>query len=145
MAVGPVRFFTAVSGPEDPLHEVGMIRRREQRQPIDASVLANPVADGDVIRMDVFGKARSLGLLGCKEPLLALGDLIEPSMCFYARFGHAQYYDLIEVLCKPRNRRNGIEQTKIRTPVPYRHGRADILNDTSPFENNHSLDAEKSG
>ncbi len=70
--------------------------------------------------MDAFGKARSLGLLGCKEPLLALGDFIEPSMCFYAMFAPAQFLTLSEVLCKPQNRRNGIEQTKIRAPTPYK-------------------------
>jgi hypothetical protein len=65
-----------------------VFRRWEQRKPIDAAVLAKPVAGVDVIWMSVFGKTRSLGLLGRKEPLLAFGDLIEPPVRFCAEFGH---------------------------------------------------------
>jgi hypothetical protein len=80
-------------------------------------VLANPVARLGVVRMGVFREARSFGLLGREEPLLTLGDLIEPPVCFCARFGQAQYLNLIEVLCKIRSRRRDVEQSGISTSV----------------------------
>ena len=88
MAVDSLGFFAAVSGPEGPLRQVGMVCRREQRKPIDASVLTKPVASMDVIRVSVFGKTRSLSLLCREESLLAFGNLIEPPVRLYAGPGH---------------------------------------------------------
>jgi hypothetical protein len=46
------------------------------RKPVDAAMLSHPVANPDMIRMRVLRKAGSLGLLGGKEALLRLGDLV---------------------------------------------------------------------
>jgi hypothetical protein len=88
MAVHAFDFFVPVPRPERPKHEVGSIGGREQGEPVDAAVLADPVADLHMIRMGVLGKSSSLGLLRSEEPLLLLSDLKEPPRRFPMRLGH---------------------------------------------------------
>lgn len=49
------------------------VRRRKLREPVDAPVLANPVAHSYMASVSILGKSRSFGLLG-SEALLLLGE-----------------------------------------------------------------------
>ena len=46
VAVNAFYLLISIPGPESPERKVGMFRRREQPQPVDAAVLANPVSHG---------------------------------------------------------------------------------------------------
>ena len=88
VAVDTLDFLVPVPGPQRPKDEVGPISCRKQSEPVDATVLADPVSDLDVVRMSVFGESGCLGLLRGEEALLLLGDLKEPPRRFAVRLGH---------------------------------------------------------
>ena len=81
--------------PQRPKDEVGPVRRRKQRDPVNAAVLADPIPDLHVIRVCVFGESCRLGLLRGEEALLLLGDLEEPPRRFAMRLGHNTILQLL--------------------------------------------------
>ena len=81
VAVYALDFLIPVPGPQRPKYEFGPISCRKQGEPVDTAVLTDPVPDLDVVRMGVFGKSASLGLLRGEEALLLLGDLKELQLC----------------------------------------------------------------
>jgi len=88
VAVYALDFLIPVPGPQRPKYEFGPISCRKQGEPVNTAVLTDPVPDLDVVRMGVFGKSGSFGLLRGEEALLLLGDLKEPPRCFAVRLGH---------------------------------------------------------
>ena len=54
-----------------------MIRLREVGEPINSSVLTDPVPCLNMVGMSVLCEPRGLCLLGCEEALLCLGSLVE--------------------------------------------------------------------
>jgi len=71
-----------------PENEVWPISRRKQSEPVDTTVLADPVPYLHVIGMCVFRKPGRLGLLRGEEALLRLRELEEPPRRFAVRLGH---------------------------------------------------------
>jgi hypothetical protein len=55
----------------------------KQSEPINATVLPDPVPGLHMIRMGVLRETGGLGLLGREKALLVLRDLIEPPKCFW--------------------------------------------------------------
>ena len=54
-----------------------LVSQREPGQPVDAAMLANPVAHLDVVVLTAQFEAELGGLAGGEKPLLALGDFVE--------------------------------------------------------------------
>ena len=94
MTVDAFDLFLPVPGPERPEHKIGPIRRREQRQAIDAAVFPDPVSGLHMIGMRIFGKSGRLGLLRGEEALLLLGEIEEPPRRFSVRLGHSTILQL---------------------------------------------------
>src|ERR1019366_4523353 len=63
ITVNPFYLFLPIPGPERPKYKIGPIRRREQRQAVDAAVFPDPVPGLPVVGMRIFGKSGRLGLL----------------------------------------------------------------------------------
>jgi hypothetical protein len=78
MAVDSLSGLSSIPGPERPKHQVWALASRKARQPIDSSMLTNPIAGLDVVGVRVLGKTRSLSLLGREKTLLAFCNLVEP-------------------------------------------------------------------
>src|SRR5260370_10573544 len=57
-----------------------MFSQREQGEPVDPSMLPDPVPDLDVVRVRVLCEAGGFRLLRREEPLLGLSDLEEPAL-----------------------------------------------------------------
>ena len=89
VAVYTLDFLIAVPGPQRPKDKFGPVRRWKQGKPVDATVLAYPVSNLNVVRVGVLGKPGSLGLLRGEEALLLLGNLKKPSRRFAVRLGHS--------------------------------------------------------
>jgi hypothetical protein len=101
VAVYALDFLIPVPGPQRPKYEFGPISCRKQGEPVNTAVLTDPVPDLDVVRMGVFGKSGSFGLLRGEEALLLLGDLKEPPRCFAVRLGHNTILQLSWALDQP--------------------------------------------
>ena len=88
MTVNPLYLFLPIPGPERPEHKIGPIRRREQRQMVDAAVFPGPVPGLHMVGMRIFGESGRLGLLRSEEALLLLGEIEEPPRRFSVRLSH---------------------------------------------------------
>ena len=88
MTVDPFYLFLPISGSERPKYKIGPIRRREQRQAVDAAVFAVPVPGLHMVGMRIFGESGRLGLLRSEETLLLLGEIEEPPRRLSVRLGH---------------------------------------------------------
>ena len=78
MTVCSLGHFLPVLRPEIPQHQVWSFRSREFGEPINSTVLANPVSGVHVIGVRLLGEPRPNGLFGGEEALLGLGDIMEP-------------------------------------------------------------------
>lgn len=78
VAVDTLDFLVPVSRPQCPKDEVGPLRRGKQSEPVDATVLADPVPYLHMIGVGVLGESGRLGLLRGEKSLLLLGELEEP-------------------------------------------------------------------
>ena len=94
MTIDTIDLFLPVSRPERPKYKIGPIRRREQRQAVDAAVFPDPVSGLHVVGMRIFGKSGRLGLLRSEKALLLLGELEEPPRRFSVRLGHCTILQL---------------------------------------------------
>jgi hypothetical protein len=88
MTINAFDLFVPVPGPERPEHKIGPIRRREQRQAVDAAVFPDPVPGLHVVGMRIFGESGRLGLLRSEEALLLLGKIEELPQRFSVRLSH---------------------------------------------------------
>src|ERR1700740_1278024 len=88
MAVGALRHFLPILGPEIPKHQVRAVRSRKIGKAVDPAVLTNPVSGVHMVGVRLLGEPRPSGLLGCEEALLGLGYLVEPSRGFFIRSWH---------------------------------------------------------
>src|ERR1035438_311608 len=94
MTIDTIDLFLPVPRPERPKYKIGPIRRREQRQAVDAAVFPAPVSGLHVVGMRIFGKSGRLGLLRGEEALLLLGEIEEPPRCLSVRLGHCTILQL---------------------------------------------------
>src|SRR5579864_981078 len=85
VAVGALRHFLPILGPEIPKHQVRALRSRKIGQTVDPAVLTNPVSGVHMVGVRLLGEPRPSGLLGGGEALLGLGYLVEPSRGFFIR------------------------------------------------------------
>jgi hypothetical protein len=81
VAITPFDFFVPVPRPERPKDKIGSVSPREEREPVDSTVLPDPVPNLNVIRMSIFGESRRFRLLGREETLLLLRSLEKESGC----------------------------------------------------------------
>ena len=70
VAVYALDFLVPVPGPKGPKDKVGPIRCGKKRQPVDTTVLTDPVSCVYMVGMCVFGETSRLGLLGREKTLL---------------------------------------------------------------------------
>lgn len=61
---------------------------REQGEPVDSPMFADPVPDLHMLGMGVLSEAGGFRLLGGEEALLDLGDLEEPPLCIAVMSRH---------------------------------------------------------
>src|ERR1017187_9484046 len=61
--------------PQCPLHQIGMFGHRKQGEPVNPTILANPIPDLHVVGMGVLSEAGGFRLLRREEALLGLCDL----------------------------------------------------------------------
>ena len=88
MAVDALRNFPSVLRPQIPEHEVRALWCREIGEPVDSTVLSNPVSRVHVVRMYLFGEPGPDGLFGCEKALLRLGYFEESPSGFLIRTSH---------------------------------------------------------
>jgi len=79
MTVDPLGDFLPVLRPEIPEHKVRSLRCGKISEPVNSTVLPNPVSRIYVVGMRLLREARPDGLLGREETLLRLSYIIEPS------------------------------------------------------------------
>jgi hypothetical protein len=70
VAVYTLDFLVPVPGPKGPKNKIGPIGCWKKREPVDTTVLADPVSYLYMIGMCVFGETGRLGLLGREKTLL---------------------------------------------------------------------------
>jgi len=104
VAVYTLGLLRSVARPKCPKDEIGPTSHGEQREPVDAAVLADPVPNLHVIGMGILGESSAFGLFGGEESLLLLGDLKEPSRRFSMRLSHAQNYNFLDVISSATRR-----------------------------------------
>jgi hypothetical protein len=88
MAVDSLGDLSPIPGPERPKHQVGALASRKACQPIDSSMLTNPVSRLNVVRVSILREPRSFSLLGREETLLVFCNLVEPLGSFFASSRH---------------------------------------------------------
>src|ERR1700737_404568 len=88
VAVGAFRNFLTILRPQIPKRQIRALRRGKIGQPINTTMLPDPVSDFHVVGMGLFGESCSRGLLGGEEPLLRLRCFVEPSCGFFVWSGH---------------------------------------------------------
>src|ERR1039457_299226 len=74
--------------PQCPLPPIGMFAHRIQGEPVNPTILANPVPDLQVVGMGVLSEAGGFGLLRREEALLGLGDLEKSPLCLSVTSRH---------------------------------------------------------
>src|ERR1051326_4533913 len=79
------RLVASITCPEPPEDQVRALGFREEGQPIDSTMLANPVAGADVIDSFVARVSEGGGLLRSEIAALRFGELIELSLAFAGR------------------------------------------------------------
>ncbi len=84
-----------IPGPERPKHQVGTLASGKAGQPIDSSMLTNPVSRLNVVRMSILRESRSFSLLRREETLLGFRYLVEPLGGLSPRFSHGTILRLI--------------------------------------------------
>jgi hypothetical protein len=78
MAVNSLVGPSPIPSPKRPEHQVGALASRKPGQPVDSSMLANPVFYLNVVWMSILGESRSFSLLGSEKTLLPFYCLVEP-------------------------------------------------------------------
>ncbi len=89
VAVCAFRNLLTILRPQIPKHQIRALRRGKIGQPINTTMLPDPVSDFHVVGMSFFGESCSRGLLGGEEPLLRLCYFIEPSCGFLVWSRHS--------------------------------------------------------
>ena len=95
MAVDSLGSLSPIPGPKRPEHQVRTLTSWKTGEPIDSPMLTNPITDLNVVGMRVLCKAGNLGLLRCKEPPLALCEVVEVLCSRLAPFCHDTILQLI--------------------------------------------------
>jgi hypothetical protein len=95
MAEDPLDGLSTIPGPERPKHQVRALASRKAGQPIDSSMLANPVSSLNVVWVSILREPRSFSLLGREKTLLAFCNPVEPLGGFFALFPHSTILQLI--------------------------------------------------
>src|SRR6266436_1497786 len=83
------RNFLTILRPQIPKHQIRALRRRKICQPINTTMLPDPVSDFHVVGMGLFGESCPCGLLGGEEPLLRLRHFVESSCGFFVWSRHS--------------------------------------------------------
>jgi hypothetical protein len=65
-----------------------MFGHRKQGEPVNPTILANPVPDLHVVGMGILSEAGGFGLLRREEALLGLGDLEKSPLCLSVTSRH---------------------------------------------------------
>src|SRR5260370_32259379 len=81
--------FLTILRPQIPKHQIRALRRGKIGQPINTTMLPDPVSDFHVVGMGLFRESCSRGLLGGEEPLLRLSYFVEPSCGFFVWSRHS--------------------------------------------------------
>ena len=68
MAINPFDFFVPVPRPERPKNKIGSISAGEEREPVDSTMLPDPVTNLNVMRMGIFGNPAAFACLVVKKP-----------------------------------------------------------------------------
>jgi hypothetical protein len=95
MAVDSLGELSPIPGPERPKHQVRALTSRKAGQPIDFSMLTNPVSRLNVVRVSILREPGSFSLFGREETLLAFRYLVEPLGGFLSLFFHSTILQLI--------------------------------------------------
>jgi hypothetical protein len=95
MAVDSLGDLSPIPGPERPKHQVRALASRKAGEPIDSSMLTNPVFRPNVVRVSILRESRSFSLLGREETLLVHRYLIEPLGGSSASISHCTILQLI--------------------------------------------------
>jgi hypothetical protein len=82
------RNFLTILRPQIPKRQIRALRRGKIGQPINTTMLPDPVSDFHVVGMGLFAEPCSRGLLGGEEPLLRLRYFVEPSCGFFGWSRH---------------------------------------------------------
>src|ERR1700751_2296293 len=94
VAVGALRHFLPILGPEIPKHQVRAVRSRKIAKAVDPAMLTNPVSGVHMVGVRLLGEPRSSGLLGGGEGLLGMGHFMEPAGGFFMRSWHCIFPQL---------------------------------------------------
>src|SRR5271170_3272628 len=78
MAVDSLCGLSSIPGPERPKHQVRALASREAGQPIDSTMLTNPVSRLNVVRVSILREPGSFSLFCREKTLLVFCDLVEP-------------------------------------------------------------------
>src|SRR6267378_6718005 len=81
--------FLTILRPQIPKHQIRALRRGKIGQPINTTMLPDPVSDFDMIGMGFSCESCPHCLLGGEEPLLRLRYFVEPSCCFFVWSRHS--------------------------------------------------------
>src|ERR1700722_5163338 len=116
MTVCSLRHFLPVLRPEIPQHQVWSFRSREFGEPINSTVLANPVSCLHMVGMHLLGKPRAYRLFCREKSLLRSRHFVKPPSDLYIRirFMHNTNPQLIRGIV----RRNGVTR-KPSSLSPY--------------------------
>src|ERR1700679_3754497 len=85
MTVCSLGHFLPVLRPEIPQHQVRAFRRREFGEPINSTVLANPVSRLHMVGMHLLGKPRAYRLFCREKSLLRSRHFVKPPSDLYIR------------------------------------------------------------
>jgi hypothetical protein len=88
VAVCAFRNFLTILRPQIPKRQIRALRRGKIGQPINTTMLPDPVSDFHVVSMGFFAEPCSRGLLGGEESLLGLRYFVEPSCGFFVWSRH---------------------------------------------------------
>src|SRR5258708_26523761 len=83
------RNFLTILRPQIPKHQIRALWCGKIGQPINTTMLPDPVSDFHVVGMGLFSESSSRGLLGGEEPLLRLRYFVEPSCGFFVWSRHS--------------------------------------------------------
>src|ERR1700733_14856310 len=103
MTVCSLGHFLPVLRPEIPQHQVRAFRSREFGEPINSTVLANPVSCLHMVGMHLLGKPRAYRLFCREKSLLRSRHFVKPPSDLYIRirFTHSTIPQLIRGIVRP--------------------------------------------
>ena len=78
VTVGALRNFLTILRPKIPEHQIGAFRSGKSREPIDSTVLPDPVSHLNMVGVGFLGNARANGLFGRKKALLGPCCFVQP-------------------------------------------------------------------